>query len=106
MKVLGEFKCPKCGWVHVGISEADAVAAVNSFNEYFETLTPEEQQSFGGKNASIKHYQHCFLCRTPSIGFVPANPGDCPMGATMQTVIAPAPSRDAKETKYDIAVQT
>ena len=37
MKNLGEYKCPKCGWVHAGISETDAIAAVADFNANFPT---------------------------------------------------------------------
>lgn len=90
MNVIGEFKCPKCGWVHIGISEADAVAQVDSVNAYFATLSEEQKQQFGGTNASLERYKRCFRCGSPSAGFVPAKQADRPpMGATLQAAIAP-----------------
>lgn len=91
MKFIGEFKCPKCGWVHIGISEADAVAQVHSVNAFFATLSEEQKQQFGGTNASLERYKRCFRCGNPSANFVPANRTDRPpAGATMQAVIAPS----------------
>jgi hypothetical protein len=51
MKNLGEYKCPKCGWVHAGISETDAIAAVADFNANFATMSLKAQASFGGKSS-------------------------------------------------------
>jgi hypothetical protein len=53
MRNLGEFKCPKCGWVHVGIFEADAIAAITDFNKCFATLSREGQASFGRNPSSL-----------------------------------------------------
>lgn len=74
MQKLGEFKCPKCGWVHVGISAADASAAVVDFNAQFETLSPEAQASFGGKPSSLDKYKRCFRCGAHASSFLPAAP--------------------------------
>jgi hypothetical protein len=81
---LGEFKSPKCGWVHSGTSEADALAAVADFNEYFATLSPTVQADVGGKTVSIERYKHCFRCGAPAANFLPAAPGDAPDGCTLQ----------------------
>ena len=90
MKFIGEFKCPKCGWIHVGISEADAIAHVDSFNRFFATLdTDERRNTFGNRLASLETYQRCFRCGSPSADFVPATNTDCPPGVTLQAVIAP-----------------
>lgn len=88
--VIGQFKCPKCGWVHVGISESDALLSVSDFNEYYATLNDEEKRSSGGSPASIEHYRRCFRCGSPSDQFVPVREADGPpTGTTLQCVIAP-----------------
>lgn len=89
MRNLGEFKCPKCGWVHSSTTEADAIAAVADFNEYFATLSPEAQADFGGKPSSLERYKRCIRCGAPAASFVPAASGDAPDGSTLQVVIAP-----------------
>ena len=98
MNNLGDFKCPKCGWVHAGISETDAIAAVAEFNEYFSTLSREAQASFGVEPSSLEMYKRCFRCGAPAANFMPASPGDAPIGCTLQVVIAPeAPRRISLE---------
>jgi hypothetical protein len=89
MKNLGEFKCPKCGWVHSSTSKADAIAAVADFNAYFATLSLEAQASFGGEPSSLEMYKRCFRCGAPAASFLPAAPGDAPDGSTLPVVIAP-----------------
>ena len=97
MKNLGEFKCPACSWVHVGISEADAITAVNDFNENFATMTLESQALFGGAPSSLEEYKRCVRCGAPAASFLPAAPGDASVGCTLQVVIAPAVSRRINE---------
>jgi hypothetical protein len=92
MKKLGDFKCPECNWVHGGIAEADAVAAVAEFNQHLATLSLEAQAKFGGEQ-SLEMYRRCFRCGAPSDTFVPAAPGDAPLGCTLQAVIAPVELR-------------
>ncbi len=93
MSIIGEFKCPKCGWIHVGISEADAISTVADFNAYFATLSTTAQADFGGKPASLERYKRCCRCGTPAASFVPAVPDDAPDGCTLQVVIAPDMAR-------------
>jgi hypothetical protein len=58
MKMLGEFKCLKCGWVHAGIAEADAVDAVAGFNSYLTTLSPDARTEYGADpSAGIYFYE-------------------------------------------------
>lgn len=90
---MGDFKCPDCGWVHAGISEADAVDAVAGFNSYFMTLSPDARAEFGGESASLEMYQRCFRCGAPSDTFVPAAQDDAPAGCTLQAAIAPSELR-------------
>ncbi len=89
MNVTGQFKCTACGWVYFGISELDATQEVNEFNEYFDSMTEEEQhRRYGGRLASIERYKRCVRCGNPSENFVPAEAGDCPIGVTLQAIIA------------------
>lgn len=92
MKNLGNVKCPNCGWVHGGIAEADAVAAVAEFNQHLATLSPEAQAKFGGEQ-SLEMYRRCFRCGAPADTFVPAASGDASLGCTLQAVIAPSEFR-------------
>lgn len=90
MNFIGEFKCPKCDWVHVGISEAYAMETVDSFNAYFATLSQKDRQKFGGVNSSIDKYKRCFRCGSPSKDFVLTKQTDRPALVTLQAVIAPS----------------
>lgn len=71
MKNLGEFKCPRCSWVHAGIFETDATAAVSEFNGYFATLSPEAKASFGGEPSSLEEYKRCVRCGAPAASSFP-----------------------------------
>lgn len=84
MKNAGEFKCLRCGWVHAGISETDAITAVADFDEYFATLSLEAHASFGGKQSSLERYKSCSRCGAPAVARE---------GCTLQVVIAPDASR-------------
>lgn len=83
-------KCTGCGRIHVSITEADAAAEVQSFNEYFARLSVEDQQSsYEGRSASIERYKKCHHCGTSSETFMPAI-GYENSGLTMQAVIEPS----------------
>ena len=80
--------CNRCGWVHVSVTRDFAENEVKRFNEYFDTLTEEQQQQwYGGKNSTIKQYEHCFFCGTNYTNFRDFEEGDCPDGVTMQPII-------------------
>lgn len=89
MKILGKFKCPKCGFVQNGISESDAVRLVEYFNAYLDTLSKDEQEQwYGSTRVSIDQYKHCLLCGNSSSDFVQADPlADEAM--TNQLIVAP-----------------
>lgn len=56
-------ECRSCGKPHYPVSLADALAGIKSFNDYFNTLSPEDQNKFyGGKPASIDNYLQCVRC--------------------------------------------
>ena len=79
-------KCNKCGWTHFGMSRADCEDGVAKFNEMFNNLSEEKQDSYYGgfitdekgklvkdkdgnyvhgkaKPASLESYLKCFKCR-------------------------------------------
>lgn len=80
--------CNKCGWVHFQVSRAHAVAEVERFNAFFDTLAPQEQQDYyGGRGASIRLYEHCHFCDGPHTNFRDTIPGDVPDGCTIGPMI-------------------
>ena len=65
-----------------------AQAEVDSFNEYFDTLTPQKQQDYyGGRRSSITRYEHCGNCGGSYINFRVSKPDDCPDGCTINPII-------------------
>lgn len=81
-----EVTCLNCGWVNAGVTRAHAEAEVSKFNDYFDTLSAEDQQEYyGGKRSTIEQYEGCFFCKGTT--FRPSEPGDCPDGCTIQPAI-------------------
>jgi hypothetical protein len=74
-----EVKCPKCSWVHAEIPSAYV------------------------SDANMAAHLQCFQCGESTVNFVPAQPGDAPMGCTLQSVVLPTTtgveSMDCRETK-------
>jgi predicted nucleic-acid-binding Zn-ribbon protein len=78
--------CAKCGEVYNVISRAQAEAQVKSFNDYFDTLKPEQQNIlYKGVKDSVEKYERCGgpLCGSTQwqMGGVPAT------GATLRSII-------------------
>ena len=72
----------------MGLTREYAQAEVDSFNVYYDTLTPEQQQEYyGGKRSSIKNYERCFHCGQTDGDFRPSKDDDCPRGCTIQPTI-------------------
>jgi hypothetical protein len=65
--IIGEYKCPRCAWVHVAVTQEFA-----------------EQTSTPGSTGRL---HRCFNCAGPSIGFLPASHDDAPIGCTLQPVV-------------------
>jgi len=84
--ILGEYRCPRCGRVHLRISHSDAQSAVASYNR---GLQPGDQP------ASIEHYLRCFGCGAPASTFVPAGPEDAPEGVTLTVCVVEPRSLDS-----------
>ena len=84
--ILGEYRCPRCGRVHLRISREDAESAVAMANQ---RLQPSDQP------ASIEQYLHCFGCGAPASTFVPACPDDAPDGVTLTLCVVEPRSLDS-----------
>lgn len=76
--ILGEFKCPSCGRVHLRISRQDAEKSVADF----EARCPNDPRP-----AVMDDYLRCFGCGAPASTFVPAGPDDAPLGCTLTCVV-------------------
>lgn len=63
-----EYKCKRCGRVHVVLGQAQVM------------LIPE---------ADRVAIRKCFSCGAPASEFVPAQPGDAPIGSTMTPIVLP-----------------
>jgi len=62
-----EYKCRRCGWVHAAIT----------------------REAMAERTDLAERYLRCFKCGAPSNTFVPAAPGDAPLGSTIQGVYVP-----------------
>jgi hypothetical protein len=79
--------CLGCGWVHMEVSREYAEAEVKKFNEFFYSLSKEEQNDYYGGNASsVAHYEQCH-CGNSYKNFRDSEPGDCPNGCTIGPII-------------------
>jgi len=72
--LLGEYKCIRCGRVHLRISLADAAAHIQSVNA---RLQPDESP------ASLDAFLRCFGCGAPASSFVLATEDDALDGVTL-----------------------
>lgn len=80
--------CLKCGWVAFQVSRESAIREFTSFNEYYDTLTPKEQEDYyGSKKSSIRFYEHCMFCDGSYQNFRDSQEGDCPDGCTLNPII-------------------
>lgn len=87
---LGYLKCTKCGWIHFAVSRDYAEEEVSSFNRYYESLTPiQQEENYGGRKSDISSYEHCFRCGTHHEQAVKATNEEVPNGSTIQPMISP-----------------
>lgn len=78
---IGQYKCPACGWVHVAITREFAVAS----------------------GYDLGRLEKCFRCGAPSVGFVPAQPGDSPLLSTLQAVLL-TETADSPGARHDSTI--
>ncbi len=81
------FKCPRCGWVRIGISLEDAQEQVRQAQAFYVVVSKINHVTMRGSEAYLQSYKKCFKCGAPSADFVPALPGEVPIESTQQTVI-------------------
>ncbi len=93
MKNLGEFKCPRCGSVHIGISLSDAQEQVIQAQAFYVVASKINHITTRGPDAYLESYRRCLNCGAPAANFLPAAPDDAPDGCTLQIVIAPDSAR-------------
>ena len=93
MNTLGEFKCPKCGCVHLGISLNDAEEQVRQAEAFYVVASRINHVATRGPDAYLEVYKRCSRCGAPAADFVPALPIDVQDGCTLQAVIAPNATR-------------
>lgn len=56
-------QCKHCGWQHFAVTRKYAGDEVESFNEYYDTLTIDEQNKYyGGQKSIINNYENCDRC--------------------------------------------
>lgn len=81
--------CKHCKWVMFEVTREYAKNQVKEFNEYFDTLTKEQQQDFyGGNKSSIRSYESCMLCGTCYHNFRKAKKSEVPFGSTVNPIIS------------------
>lgn len=85
---MKEVTCCKCGWVHYEMSMEEIVQNVKTFNDYYDTLTETEQQTYyGGNKSSIERYTKCLNCGNIYTDFRDSKEGDCPDGCTINPIM-------------------
>lgn len=81
-------KCKKCGHGHFAVSRSYAEKEVARFNEYFDSLTKEEQENnYGGNKSNIESYEKCFRCGAKYTESEVCQEDDLPLGVTLQPLI-------------------
>lgn len=85
---IKEFTCNKCGRVHFGVTLNYAKNEVETFNKYYDTLTPEKREQYYGSNPStLKQYECCSFCGNHFSNFRPSLVNDAPAGVTLGPII-------------------
>ena len=80
--------CNKCGWGHFSLTREEAEQSVKKFNDYFDSLSIEEQNKYyNGEKSSIKHYEQCFRCGESHKNTKVSDGKELPDGVTVQHMI-------------------
>lgn len=89
--IVGICRCPGCGRICIGVSQAAAERDIANCAAYVESLAPAERESRTGDTPEslTARYNACGACGTPSSEFLPAKIEDAPRGITLQPIIAP-----------------
>jgi predicted nucleic-acid-binding Zn-ribbon protein len=63
-------ECPKCGWVHFGISQKDVDQWLKDWQDRWPTMTIEDRKAYGltdGPPTIEQEYMKCFRCGNQKI---------------------------------------
>lgn len=78
-------KCVECEWVSMGVSRQFALTEIAKFNEYYDTLSPEQQKEYYNNRKSSEDRYVCIHCFGTE--FIPIENDECPNGVTVSAVI-------------------
>jgi hypothetical protein len=95
--------CNKCDYVAFEVTREYAEDEVTRFNEYFDSLTKDQQDDYyNGNKASIVFYEHCFNCNNRHSDFREATDKDHERanGHTLQPVINRNETNTQMEFKF------
>lgn len=83
-----EIICLDCGWISYAVTRAEAERMIESFNRYFDRLSPQDQQRhYAGRRADLSSYR-CINCGNGDpLRFRPARASDNPYGVTVNPVV-------------------
>ena len=85
---MQEVTCLNCGQVHAAMSKNEIEEIVTRFNDYFNSLTKQEQELYyGGKCSTIDGYMKCTRCGSSYKNFRDYQSGDCPNGITINPIM-------------------
>ena len=81
-------KCSKCGHIHFMVTREYAQNEVERFNEYFNSLSKEKQESYyGGNPSNIASYERCLMCSETHKTAIDCEEWEIPMGVTLNPMI-------------------
>ena len=80
--------CNNCGWIHFGVTRDFALAEVQSFKVYFNSLSIQDRENYyKNRPTRIEDYESCHRCGGTYRNFSKSKPGDCPDGCTIGPII-------------------
>lgn len=90
MNTLGEFKCLRCGCVHIGISLNDAEEEVRQAQAFYVVASKINNVATRGRYAYLEAYKRCSQCGGPAAEFVPVRDCHMPISSLpLAEVVAP-----------------
>ena len=81
-------QCRGCGWVYVAVTRAEAMAAVDEFNDFYATRAPDKESAYAGP-IKIAAYEHCRRCGASHMLACSVAHEAVPLGVTLTPLIAP-----------------
>lgn len=79
--------CRNCGWIAYPLTRDLAEVALKRFNAYYDSMSKEAQECYGGKRSSIRDYEHCTRCGACYHSFRVVKRGETIKGSTVSPII-------------------